>query len=712
MRALALLGALAVAAAPVRAGDLGGRIVLSWQSYTSGDLESDGLHQLYDLRLNQAVTDTLHLRFTFRGEDDGSGSTLLGERRTSDARQVQPGFRLLYSVGALQLQGDWDRLSSRFSNSDGPDSDRTQDRLRVRLTYRPENLPGLTVEGTRRRGLDVANALDLTETRSTVRLDYAWRGIQAAAAHQTFDFEDAAAGYDRRSRELQGNLGYSGNFWGDRVSVQANAFTSRGRIDLRALGGGPTEVPNPVAVAVARQSIDDTPEDGRDRPPAVNPLLIDGDFVHAAGAPLGPDAPAFLNLVYDFGRFAQVDELRVVARDPSGNPLLTGGPVSWDLYDSRDGVLWEPVTSGVSNRFDAGDSYWSVRFPRRTTRYLKVVSFFVDTVPAEVTEILAFFTTQLVPGGALAGDQTLTSGSGTVSYRPQRTVTLTWTGLINDSELSPDLSQESSTRDRDQRLSALWQPVRWGNLELQRQWRRASSTIGGESLDQDLDAWTGIARLTANRNLVSTFQYDHTEEDVVGGTVRTDRYYLHTLARFWETLEINFDVGRESQDDLASGYSIDSPTVAASVRARLTRTLQWTATASRQENRLSGTLPPGTVLRSDDDRWWSELFWQPSGQLGLGVRLGRATGGGRSGTLQSYRFQWQPFPYGALRLGATYDQDLDPALDRRSRRLILTPSWTINRHMILNFNYSLLSSSLGDTSADTETYFVALTTTF
>ena len=332
-------------------------------------------------------------------------------------------------------------------------------------------------------------------------------------------------------------------------------------------------------------------------------------------------------------------------------------------------------------------------------------------MPTEITEVLAFFNTQLVPGSALAGDQNLTSGSGIVTLRPVRSFTVTWSGLVNNSDLTPDLSTESSTRDRDQRLSALWEPVRWGNLEVQRQWRRATSIIGAETLDQDLDAWTGIARLTPGRNLNATLQYDHTEEDLAGSQVSTDRLFLHTLARFWETLELNFDVGRTSQDDLAAGYSLETPTVAATVRARLTTTLQWTATASVQENRLSGTLPAGTVLHSRDDRWWSELFWQPSGQLGLGVRLGRATGGGQSGTLQSYRVQWQPFPYGALRLGGSYDQDLDPALDRRSRRLILTPSWTLNRHMILNFNYSRLSSSLGSTSVDTETFFVALTTT-
>ncbi len=557
--ALALLGALAAAAAaPARAGDLGGRIILSWQSYTSGDLETEGLHQLYDLRLGRALTDSLRLRFTFRGEDDGSGSTLLGERRTRDTRQVQPGFRLLYSVGSLQLQGDWDRLQTDYSSRDGQDgaraeSRRTQDWLRARLTFRPEDLPGLTIEGTRRRGSDPSSALDLTETRSTVRLDYAWHGLQAAAIHQTLDFEDVAAGYDRRSRALQGNLGYSGSFWDDRFAVQANAYTSRGRIDVRALGGGATEVPNPVGVRVAAQAIDDTPEDGRDHPLISNPLLTDGDLVHAAGAPLGPDASSFLNLAFDFGRFAQVDELRIVARDPSGNPVLTGGSVSWDLYASDDQVLWQPVTSGVTSTFDSAQGYWSVRFPRRTTRYLKVVSFFVNTVPTEITEVLAFFNTQLVPGSALAGDQTLTSGSGILTLRPVRSFTVTWSALLNNSDLAPDLSAESSTRDRDQRLSALWEPVRWGNLEVQRQWRRATSVIGAETLDQDLDAWTGIARLTPGRNLNATLQYDHTEEDLAGGQVSTDRLFLHTLARFWETLELNLDVGRTSQDDLGRG---------------------------------------------------------------------------------------------------------------------------------------------------------------
>jgi hypothetical protein len=607
-------------------------------------------------------------------------------------------------------EGDRIRTRSSFGSGEG-ESERSLERARVSLSYRRENLPGVSFEGERRRAESPANGLDLTETSGTAQLDYAWRGLAVGLAHQTLELEDRGAGFDRRNRDLRGTLGFAGSWWKDRLAIQIDAFADEGRIEERALDGA-ARVPNPVTIAATSQTLDGTPEDDIDQPLFANSQLRDGNLTAAASAPLGPSAPVNLNLAIDFGRFAQVDEVRIVARDPGGNPIATGGAVAWDLYESDDFVLWRRITTGVISRFDAGQSFWSVSFPQTTLRYLKVVTFFVNTVPTEVTELQAFFTTQLAPAGQVTTDTSLRSGNGALTLRPHRSLTLGWWGLFNDSTQTSAERAEVSTRDRDQRVSLLWAPREWGSLELQRQWRRAVSTSDlGEAIQQ-FDAWLAYARWTPNRNLSSTLELSRSEDDLDLARVEQRRALLHLFGRFWEALDVTLDGGEIRQEQVTEGWSVRSPTLSGSLRARLTRTLQWTTTLSGQQNTFGGNVPAGTELRDRDLRWTSELFWRPSGRLALGARLGRASDGDRSGTLQNYQLQWQPFPGGAITLSTLYDQDLDPVNDRRSRRLILSPSWRINRSLLLNLSYVDLEAVQGPIEQRTRSFFAALSLTF
>jgi hypothetical protein len=703
---------LAVAGARPGLADLGGRAILSWQSYDAEDLKTDGLHQLYDLRFERDFTDTLRLRLTFRGEDDASGSTFLDERRSTDFRETQPGGRLTYRSGALQALGDWDRIRTRAGAGDGgSESERTLERSHASLIYRRENLPGLSIDGERRRAEDPASALDLTETRSTAGIDYAWQGLRIGVTHQTLELEDRGAGFGRQNRDLQGTLAFGGTWWHDRLALQVNTFASEGRTEERAFDGA-AQVPNPLAIAGTFQTLDATPEDDRDQPLVASPALHDGNLTAAAGAALGPSAATDLNLAIDLGRFAPVDEVRIVARDGSGRPLATGGAIVWDLYASDDFVLWRRVTNGVSSRFDAGQSFWSVTFPQVTLRYLKVTTFFVNSVPTEVTELQAFFSTQLAPGQNVTTDTSFRSGSGSLTLRPHRSLTVTWWGLLNDSSQTSAERGELSTRDRDQRVALLWAPREWGNLEVQRQWRRARTTVDLAETVQQYATWTGYARWTPGPSLSSSLEFSRSEQDLENGRVEQERLLLHTYARFWEALDLTLDGGELRQDRITEEWSVRSPTLSGSMRGRLTRTLQWTVTVNLQQNRFEGNVPPGAELRESDRRWTSELFWRPSGRLGLGARMGRASGGETSGTLQTYQLQWQPFPGGAIALSTLYDQDLDPVNDRQSRRLILSPSWRINRSLVLNLNYLDLRTSQGPIELRTRSFFAALTLTF
>jgi hypothetical protein len=109
-----------------------------------------------------------------------------------------------------------------------------------------------------------------------------------------------------------------------------------------------------------------------------------------------------------------------------------------------------------------------------------------------------------------------------------------------------------------------------------------------------------------------------------------------------------------------------------------------------------------------DERWTAELFYRGGSQLGVAVRVGQARTEDFTATLQRYHVDWFPLRGGAVALGGTYDQDVDSVGRRTARRLILTPSWIVNRHLVLNLNYTAIHVS-GEPGQRTRAFQVTAT---
>ncbi|MFN7943445.1 MAG: hypothetical protein U0X73_17770 [Thermoanaerobaculia bacterium] len=692
------------------ADDFSGRVDLFWQTYDSDDFRSDGLVQRYDLRLDRAVAEPLRFRLSLRAVDDDSGSTFRGQDRTANYRELQPGIQFSYVLPTIQFQAGWDELRSKSHGSEaGSRSDRTLDRFAASFAFRPEGLPALVADGRRTEIGDPETGADVTDQIGTLRLEYLWRGLHAGLAGYSAREENRGLGFERRSDDLQATLGWAGSFWNDRLSIAADGLASNQRIDRRALGDA-DGVPNPVRVIEVYQTYDDTPADDRDHPLVTNPQLHDGDLTRAAGAPLGPEATANLNLALDFGRFARVDEIRVVARNPAGNPVTSGGTVIWDVWASLDREIWTPVASAAT-RFDAIESFWSVTFPSQQTRYLKVVTFFVNSVPTEATEVQAFERLATVPGGVRRLDLDLVSFTGDIGFRPVAHLLISWNGLFNRRVQTPNDGSEIATRDTDNLLRILWEPRPRTSVELQRQATRGRLS-GEASLDQSYDSWLAIARWGPIVNLQTALEAQRAESDNNGERFTTDRVFVHGFVRLWRAIDATLDLGHQTHRSENEGWSISGPQVSGVVHAQLLRSLLLTASASLQENKLSAGAPAGLQVDDRVERYWAEIFWRPSAQLGVGARAGTAKAGGRSTPVRGYRLDWRPFAGGAFTFGAVYDEDVDAAGDRRSRRLVVNPAWQINRRLSLNLNYLRLELDSPQLRQDADSFFAGLTWLF
>jgi phage shock protein A len=166
-----------------------------------------------------------------------------------------------------------------------------------------------------------------------------------------------------------------------------------------------------VPISVGLYSRDDTPLDSRDSPPIGEPKLVDGDLAGRVPINVGPTGLLYQNLIADMGRVVALDMLRVTIRDSSGNLVPTAGLVRWDVFTSVDGLDWIRMPTGAQTNFVFALSAYDVTFEKTSARFFKVVSFGTNSTDAFVTELQAFFHTQIARGETRRTDQRIVSAN-------------------------------------------------------------------------------------------------------------------------------------------------------------------------------------------------------------------------------------------------------------------------------------------------------------
>ena len=704
---LSVVAALGSLAAP--AEDLTGRALFSYQGFDDGRLSSDGLHQLYELRFERAVTDPFRLRLSLRAEKDDGGSDFGLGRQTRSLSQLQPGAEILYTLPRLQAQVNYDL--TRLDSANGPhvSADRRLERKTGRLTWHPDGLPGLVLQSDERGVEDLFAGLDRLQRVREGTLDYTWKGLSLAATRRDIWLDDPGAGFARATDEDQGLMNFEGSWLDGRVTASANGLVSSSRLLDRARGRE-SSVPTPVPVARGLFVNDDTPLDSRDRPPAPLSSLIDGDVERSTGVALGPEGVSFQTLVLDFGRAAESDLFRVHVRDGQGGLVRAGGLVAWDVFASRDGVEWRPLP-GARTVFLAALGVYEVRFEPTAARFLKAVSFGTNTFTAYVTEIEPFVTTLLGPEETRRTDLLLGSGSATLGARPHEKVHLGYYGLFNGLRQDSPGRERLTTRGLEHQWTAQYDP--WSALSLLARYQDRTLAQSGQEHDA-FQAWTGTVRVAALRTMNQSVEATRSRERNLGRRIESDGVTLRTMTWFYPTLQVTLDLGWQRQDFVDDGFAVFRRFLTGVALAQLTRALKLTVTATVQRGDYDGAavelpdfigLPP---IR--DERWTAELFYRGGSQLGAAVRIGQARTEDFTATLQRYHVDWFPFRGGTVALGGTYDQDVDSVGRRTARRLILTPSWIVNRHLVLAVNYTAIHVS-GEPGQRTRAFQVTATLT-
>ena len=705
MRKLALAAALFLMTRSASAQEITARALLAFERYDTNRSSTSGFRQTYDLRLDRAITDTARFRIFFRGDDfRGSNNGAFSSGKTG-SRQLQPGAEASIDNGTLSFLGRTEMFDTR-SESNRQEFKRQLERSSANLLWSPVGLPTLRLLGQRSRTNDTASKTELTDDSAIASLNYEWRGLSGTAEEHFSRSVDPRAGYDRRSTYHNATLAYAIAPFGGRLSVIADVSAQLMNLDETAAQGSSASVPTPVLISRALVSIDETPLDSRDQPPAPNPALTDNDLNRSAGVSLGPDAASFQNITLDVGHIDRLDEVRVLVRDEIGNPLRNGGgPVTFDVYTSQDGDVWTAVESSTS--FNAALSLYAVEFRQISGRWLKIVNFGVNSEATFVSEVQANYHTTLRPGEHRRGNQTGYSGNATIVYRPWKPLLLSYTGLYSSIRQQLDNTPETSTSDLEHLASV--------EYTIGKSW-----AIRGQLLERDVrnfartgDGAHGVTAFldyTPTQKLRVTLEAGNQRQVLEGTSFTLETRAIHTTAYFLRSFYVGIDAGTQTQT-ISSDHSVARQQfINLTGNVQLWPTVRMQLNGTMQRARSESTDPAVQLLGpARDNRVSADVIWRPGRPLVVSVRTGWVSGLELSGITHRYHVEWFPFGGGTVSLATSYDQDIDPALNRKARRMVFNPRWLMNRHVALDLNYTSVKTTFDTFSNDQRALFATLT---
>ena len=377
-----LLGATAVPALEV-----GGLARIFWTNAESAGFSTRNLEQRLQLGLRQEISpyltlalDHSHLELTNRP----------GDGQETSRRRLQPQLNLLYSRRDFNAN-----LGYSYRRTDGSFDSENFEARGITAGFFWRALSYLSLDGS---FSDEVNQTDVaalgrdTETRTyrgSVRLDQPHWNSGYDYSYSELENRSTGLRSDQSRHELR--LGSSGSFLGDRLTVSAQGRLGRLETDQEVPEGARLAEPVPAVRGLFAIELD--PTVGELGP---SPGLIDGDFETPVSPPIEiGGAATFRNIGLDLGLIRPITRLEIAVDQPSGANL------GWEVYRSRDNLLWEPVP-GVLSEWDPALLRYTLRFPETEDRFFKAVN--VTTNPASqvlVTELRAL--RELTPAAG-AGD--------------------------------------------------------------------------------------------------------------------------------------------------------------------------------------------------------------------------------------------------------------------------------------------------------------------
>jgi hypothetical protein len=695
---------LAVAVQGARASDFSGTAELTAAQDEAIGASSSYLRQIYFLRYRRQFSQPISYRLSLRFQDDRGTNEFGPLQSRLRAQTLAPLAALDWRLERFGLSLLYDRNDARTLDESQRWNTSTIQRYGGRSYLRPSERTEWTFYADR-LGFQ-GTQLDNVDDRVGVTYRFSSDAFRLAVEGRAQRYDDARAQRSRLGTGPRLNVQYSRSFR-ERYSVSAQYTADYFRTEQR------TQLETSQVLATEEQPVaglyvnEDLPIDTSANPMTPDPRLIDRAFDASTGISLGPDGASFHNIGLDMGRFVVLQELRVHVRNGAAAPVPFGGPVTWTVYSSQDGVRWSQV-DGEGSSFEPEMSAYVIRFPATDARFFKVVNFGTNSVETLVTEVQSFVDELFQPSETLVA-QNVQQGFGLIaSARPLDRLVLGYTGRLNADGVSPYRAPWRWSTDVTNTVTATVGPFgafTFGAGQLRTTAEspgriQSTTTSSGSVRFQPIDRFDSTleGRRTVDRvSAVST---------ISNGVSLANRLHVYDSARFLLS-------GGFTRQDITGGGSTDYLTGAGNAALRLRRDLDLQLNASLQRT-ISQTGDTSAQLAVPLFRivtyeiYTAEASWRPTQQLALWLRLGYSVAALGEGLVQGYRAFWSPFPGGAIQLTVDYSEEIDPLSGRSYRRVAAAPRWTVNRHASLELSYNSIEGT-GSVPVRQQNVFLTLT---
>ncbi len=692
----------------LRAQDIGGRALLTYQETHSEDVNTRDFTQNYELRLKKSVTPAFEYRFFIRWQDTMGKIEEEGRPEQRNRGQfLQPSVDFLFNFEPFEFRTGYEFTRTKNRPTPGDDTIQEQKRFFNRLTWRPEGLPSISIQFDRKTNQD-RRALDTIDTDLNTTADYGYKALKLFYNFRFNQFEDKSIHFTRKNFDNLGSVGYQDNFLGNRLNITANYNVNfRKGIEL-AEAGGLTTLP---VERLPRKGLfvnDDSPLNNTDHPMVETPSLIDRNLTASTGINIGtPGGISSQNIGVDLGRAFEVSQIHIHVRNSTGGLVPLGGPITWNIYNSSNGVDWPLIVAGATFLFNQTFSRYEINLPSPVTaQFFKVVNLGVNIVDTLVTEIQTFGSDTFEAGEERAQTTFLQTGNLTTMWKPVEKVTLTYDGFFSKLRDKPENKPTFTTTDWNQGITALLEPFRFLAANLRYQKRKSKPSEGQE---QSSDFYSAVFDLRFLQTLTSSFSVSQTSDRIDGEkSVTTSAFLLHNAAKLYKEWDVNLDLTYTRSKNFTESQETDSYGISATSFTRLTKNLTWLSNATSQISTVSNP----TKQKTRTSQVNTEFFYRPSQQLSLSARWGYLHGEEQSGLVQRYRIDWLPFPEGAIQFTGAYSLDRDQTADQSQSRLSGIVRWNINRHAYLDFNYTRTVQKTVNDTTEVQTFFTTFNITF
>ena len=229
---------------------------------------------------------------------------------------------------------------------------------------------------------------------------------------------------------------------------------------------------------------------------------------------------------------------------------------------------------------------------------------------------------------------------------------------------------------------------------------RASDQDTDDPVQQDetFNTVNGLVNIRPLETVDVAFTYTSTERSISGvDTLSTEAFQARIAAELLKTLHGELLLESNTQDDDLNLRKIERTIIGANLIAEVTPDLDLTIGLRNEDAKVTGLGAAGIPDPSETIGRFLVVF-RPSDQLTAEADLEWRDTFSGSGLDQRFRFDWIPFPDGALDVQLDAQHQMDDVFGTGSDRYLLLTRWTLNPKAFIEVNYAVLEPQDAETT--------------